>query len=48
MTTRTAIVTGASSGIGRRFAQVLAGQGATVLAAARRVDRLDDLEATLA
>ncbi|HEX4902124.1 MAG TPA: SDR family oxidoreductase [Acidimicrobiales bacterium] len=43
---KVAIVTGASSGIGRRFAQVLADQGATVLAAARRVDRLDDLAGT--
>ena len=40
---RVAIVTGASSGIGRRFSQVLAEQGATVLAAARRADRLDEL-----
>jgi NAD(P)-dependent dehydrogenase (short-subunit alcohol dehydrogenase family) len=43
---RVAIVTGASSGIGHRFCQVLAGQGAEVLAAARRKDRLDDLAAT--
>jgi len=43
---RVAIVTGASSGIGHRFAQVLAEQGATVLAAARRLDRLEDLAAT--
>jgi len=41
-----AIVTGASSGIGRRFSQVLAEQGATVLAAARRVDRLEALDGT--
>ena len=40
---RVAIVTGASSGIGHRFSQVLADQGATVLAAARRAERLDEL-----
>ena len=43
---RVAIVTGASSGIGRRFSQVLARQGAHVLAAARRADRLEELSAT--
>jgi NAD(P)-dependent dehydrogenase (short-subunit alcohol dehydrogenase family) len=37
---RTAVVTGASSGLGARFATVLAAAGATVFAAARRVDRL--------
>jgi NAD(P)-dependent dehydrogenase (short-subunit alcohol dehydrogenase family) len=37
---RTVVVTGASSGLGARFAQVLAGAGATVFAAARRVDRI--------
>ena len=41
-----AIVTGASSGIGHRFSRVLAAQGATVLAAARRVDRLQSLADT--
>jgi NAD(P)-dependent dehydrogenase (short-subunit alcohol dehydrogenase family) len=40
------IVTGASSGLGLRFAQVLAGAGATVYAAARRADRLAALAAT--
>ncbi|MEV4970294.1 SDR family NAD(P)-dependent oxidoreductase [Streptomyces scopuliridis] len=40
---RTAIVTGASAGLGARFATVLAGAGATVFAAARRVDRLKEL-----
>lgn len=40
---RTAIVTGASSGLGARFATVLAQAGATVFAAARRVDRLKEL-----
>jgi NAD(P)-dependent dehydrogenase (short-subunit alcohol dehydrogenase family) len=38
-----AIVTGASSGLGRRFALTLARHGATVAATARRVDRLDEL-----
>ncbi|MGI5452761.1 SDR family NAD(P)-dependent oxidoreductase [Streptomyces sp. CA-249302] len=40
---RTAVVTGASSGLGARFATVLASAGATVLAAARRLDRLKEL-----
>jgi NAD(P)-dependent dehydrogenase (short-subunit alcohol dehydrogenase family) len=40
---RTAVVTGASSGLGARFATVLAGAGATVFAAARRLDRLKAL-----
>jgi NAD(P)-dependent dehydrogenase (short-subunit alcohol dehydrogenase family) len=38
---RTALVTGASSGLGRHFAQVLHGAGATVVLAARRVDRIE-------
>jgi len=37
---RTAVVTGASSGLGARFAAVLAEAGATVFAAARRVERV--------
>lgn len=40
---RVAVVTGASSGIGRSLALVLAGRGATVVALARRKDLLDDL-----
>jgi NAD(P)-dependent dehydrogenase (short-subunit alcohol dehydrogenase family) len=40
---RVGIVTGASSGLGARFATVLAGAGATVLAAGRRTDRLEQL-----
>ena len=38
-----AIVTGASSGLGRQFALTLAGEGAHVALAARRVDRLEAL-----
>lgn len=38
-----AIVTGASSGLGRRFAQVLHAAGASVVLSARRVERLDEL-----
>jgi len=40
---RTAFVTGASSGFGAHFARVLASCGATVIAAARREDRLKAL-----
>jgi len=42
---RTAVVTGASSGLGARFATVLASAGATVFAAARRADRLAEVAA---
>jgi len=38
-----ALVTGASSGLGRRFAQVLACAGAAVAVAGRRVERLEKL-----
>jgi NAD(P)-dependent dehydrogenase (short-subunit alcohol dehydrogenase family) len=40
---RTALVTGASSGLGRHFAQVLSRAGASVVLAARRLDRLQSL-----
>jgi NAD(P)-dependent dehydrogenase (short-subunit alcohol dehydrogenase family) len=44
---RVAIVTGASSGLGARFTAVLTAAGATVVAAARRGDRLDALAGEL-
>jgi len=44
---RIAIVTGASSGLGDRFARVLHAAGATVVVAARRTDRLEALAAEL-
>ena len=40
---KTALVTGASSGLGAHFTRVLAEQGAQVTAGARRVDRLQSL-----
>lgn len=44
---KTALVTGASSGLGAHFARVLAAQGAEVTVAARRVDRLEALVAEI-
>jgi len=40
---KTALVTGASSGFGHRFAKVLAANGAHVVASARRTERLREL-----
>jgi NAD(P)-dependent dehydrogenase (short-subunit alcohol dehydrogenase family) len=47
LTGQVALVTGASSGLGNRFAQVLAAAGANVVAAARRVDKLEQLAADI-
>jgi NAD(P)-dependent dehydrogenase (short-subunit alcohol dehydrogenase family) len=46
LTGRTVLVTGASSGLGARFALVLAAAGATVWITARRKERLDELAAS--
>ena len=40
---RTALISGASSGLGEHFAQVLSGAGAHVVVAARRADKLTSL-----
>src|SRR5215510_10067968 len=43
LTGEVALVTGASSGLGARFAQVLAANGAKVALVARRKDKLESL-----
>jgi NAD(P)-dependent dehydrogenase (short-subunit alcohol dehydrogenase family) len=42
-----ALVTGATSGLGRRFARTLAAAGASVVACGRRVERLDEVVAEI-
>ena len=45
---KTALVTGASSGLGAHFGRLLAGQGYHVLLAARRLDKVADLASQIA
>ena len=47
LTGRVALVTGASSGFGHRFARVLAASGAEVIVAARRASALEELVAEI-
>ena len=44
---KVALVTGASRGLGRRFAKTLSGAGATVVVASRNVDALEELAAEI-
>lgn len=48
LTGRTTLVTGASSGLGERFARILAASGANVVLAARRVERLEMVQREIA
>jgi 3-oxoacyl-[acyl-carrier protein] reductase len=48
LTGRVALVTGASQGLGRRFARVLADHGAAVGLAARQTGRLEDIRKEIA
>lgn len=45
---KTVLVTGASSGLGRRFAEVLAQAGAVVALTGRRLERLEELRVDIA
>src|SRR5579872_3138896 len=47
LTGQVALVTGATSGLGRRFAVTLAAAGASVVATGRRQDRLDEVQAEI-
>ena len=44
---KTALITGASSGLGAQFAECLADQGANIAICARRIERLEELKAKI-
>ena len=44
---KTAIITGASSGLGRHFAKTLSFAGANVVICARRIQNLEELKLSL-
>ena len=48
MSEKTALITGASSGIGKSFAEILAKEGYNLILVARRKQKLDELAKTLA
>ena len=47
MSQKTALITGASSGIGKSFAEILAKEGYNLILVARRKQKLDELAETL-
>ena len=44
---KTALITGASSGLGKHFAKTLADAGASVILSARRIENLETLKAEI-
>ena len=44
---RVAVITGASSGLGKQMARGFAGQGADLVILARRIERLEELKTEL-